>query len=67
MVMLRVGVAIKHIENKHLQNLSIFWVRLIWWGTKKLGGHCTGMPPWLRPWLATRPHSAKFPPHGWNL
>ena len=38
--MLQVGVMIKHIENKHLQNLLIFRVSIIWEGTKKFGGHC---------------------------
>ena len=34
--MLRVGVTTKQIENKHLQNLLIFRVWIIW--QKKIGG-----------------------------
>jgi len=36
--MLQVGVAIKQIENKHLQNLLIFRVWIIWGGKKNWGG-----------------------------
>jgi len=47
-VMLRVGVTIKQIENKYLQNLLIFRAWTIWGGQKKFGGHCPESPPWLR-------------------
>jgi len=44
-VMLRVGVTIKQIENKHLQNLLIFLLKHSG-GHKKIGGkHCPRMPP----------------------
>jgi len=36
--MLRVGVTIKQIENKHLQNWLIFRVWIIWGGTKQIWG-----------------------------
>jgi len=40
-VVLRVGVKVKQIENEHLQNLLVFWVWIIWVGTKNIWrGHC---------------------------
>jgi len=40
--MLRVGVKIEQIENKHLQNWLIFRVWIIWGGTNKIWG---ALPP----------------------
>jgi len=45
-VMLRVGVTIKQIENKPLQNLIFFRVSIIWGGAqKKLEGTAPECPP----------------------
>ena len=46
--MLQVGVTIKQIENKHLQNLLIFRVWIIWGGTKEIW---VVLPPNAPPWL----------------
>jgi len=43
--MLRVGVTIQQIENKHLQNLLIFRVLIIWGCTKKIGEALPPNPP----------------------
>ena len=47
-VMLRVGVMIKQIENKHLQNWLIFRVWIIWETQKFWGALPPHAPPWLR-------------------
>ena len=49
-VMLRVGVTIKQIENKPLQNLIFFRVSIIWGGHKK---NWRALPPNAPPWLRT--------------
>jgi len=44
--MLQVGVTIKHIGNKHLQNLLIFRVWIIWGAQKSLGGELSPNAPY---------------------
>jgi len=43
-VMLRVGVAIKQIDNKHFQNLLVFRAWNIWVFTKIIAVHCPQIP-----------------------
>jgi len=51
-VMLRVGVTVKQIENKHLQKRLIFRVRIIW------GALSPNALLWLRAWTRLYPGNA---------
>ena len=53
--MLRVGVTIKQIEKKRLQNWLIFRVWIIWGTQKKLGGGTAPeFPLWRPAWALVR-------------
>jgi len=44
-MMLRVGVTIKQIENKHLQNILLLRVWIMSGGTKEIRVNCPRMSP----------------------
>jgi len=56
-VVLQVGLIIKQIKTKHVQNFLILSslshmyismnVKKIFWAQQNLTGHCPGMPSWL--------------------